>query len=516
MKKLISVFAFIIYPLSIFANTDIFYPYQDQQWLNLLHYKKSKSLINKNSSFFISKNGYKDPKSEYFATLEQLKNEISDGDNSIQCKYPARTEFIINNQPKLKIKKQICNKYQEFIKKVPIEFIEIGFASENNDTAASMMGHSFLIMTGTSNNIERKHIFGYSAVTDNINFFKFIYNGFFSGLDGFYALFPYEKYRKKYLLDDERSIWKFKLDLTKEQINKLKKHLWELKQHNIHYSLLFHNCNTATISLLKVINNSFDIDSIKPFTTPVEYLQYLSDNNKINSVSIEPTDSTRNIINNYGLNYILNAPKPARLSMAAYKNKNSSGINFNFSPTYQDIHDITNAYFNIMESKMLSITGRYSDNNLILDSIDLLKTRSILDYSLTNKFSKHIKISLENNNRSDYTRLYPTAEFGIGIGLYTKIMNLYLIPIIKYKYENKNRLYLIPEIGSISQIKNKYKFIFSYAPEISLNGTFKNNSYLSGYIGYKFFKECELFINAKYYTSLKNNYEIVFGITSHF
>ena len=56
MKKLlfISVFAMLVSVKAV-AGTGISYnPYEDAEWLNLLHYENGVSLIHKNSDFFLS------------------------------------------------------------------------------------------------------------------------------------------------------------------------------------------------------------------------------------------------------------------------------------------------------------------------------------------------------------------------------------------------------------------------------------------------------------------------------
>ena len=73
----------------------------------------------------------------------------------------------------------------------------------------------------------------------------------------------------------------------------------------------------------------------------------------------------------YGLNYIGNAPKPTRISFSQDLSNNITNIAF--SPVYQDIKDISNAYFSELESKILDLSVSYNNNNFIIDKIDILK-----------------------------------------------------------------------------------------------------------------------------------------------
>ena len=518
MKKLlfVSVFAMLI-SLKAVAGADISYkPHEDVEWLNLLHYENGVSLIHKDSDFFLSDNGYKDPEQEYKKTLELLKDKSLSGDKSIQCAYPARTEFILKHEH-ITIHKEKCSEYETFNQNVPIDYVEIGFASENNKSPVSMMGHAFLVLTGTRNNIERRHVFAYSANITNVSMFSLVIDGLFMGLNGAYVLKPYRNYSQFYLQQEQRSIWKFKLDLNQQQIAKLKKHLWELKQHNIKYSLLFHNCNTATVSLLKVADSNLKPDDYGLFLTPVEYIQQISDSGRVSDVSFDPTKQSAKVVSKYGLNYVLNANKPTKISLGyKYTNKNK-GLAFRLSPIYQDIYDVTNAYFDILESKMLDVQFDYLFNKgLVFNDIALIKLRSITDTLLTRSPTKHINLSFTNTPFNDTTKLYPVAELGLGFGLHNNLFKFYVTPILGYQYRNESVVYVKPEIGIISQIKDKARVVISYNPYLNIIGNQNKYDYIAGYIGYKVLKDLELYTETNYYYNFDNNYMLKFGVNKYF
>ena len=216
MKRLLLISVSVMI-LSFESFSDTVFPYQpynDIVWLNLLHYVKSTSLINPKSDFFLSNQGYKNPKAEYETTLKLLQDNSLSGNKSIQCTYPARTEFILKHEHNIKLPKQKCDEYDEFNTNVPIDYIELGFAAENNKSPISMMGHAFLVLNGTKDNIEKKHIFAYSANISDISTLDLVFDGLLFGLNGAYVLKPYNTYATKYLQHEQRSIWKFRLDLN--------------------------------------------------------------------------------------------------------------------------------------------------------------------------------------------------------------------------------------------------------------------------------------------------------------
>ena len=443
--------------------------YDSLEWKNILHYDDRKSVINSNSDFFLSSDGYINPKSEYEATLKSLTNEASLNDKHTICMYPARFNYIVSslNLSKELFPKPNCKEYEEYKKNVLFENVYIVFASENNFSPSSMMGHTFLKIDGG----EKSHAFSYFAALNNADSIKFYIDILTSGIDGAYILSPYIEKSSEYLYKEQRSLWEFKLDLNDKDKIRLKEHLWELKEKNIKYSLLSHNCNTALISILKVANKDFSVEAIKPFITPVEYIQKLHDDNKISDISIEPTTTQRTIIEKFGLNFVGNAPKPARLSIS--QDLSNDFTNVNISPVYQDIRDISNAYFPDLESKMFDLSINYNSTNkkIIFDKVDILKMKSVIDYPSTKSLSKYFRLGFENDLFNEETELKPVVEFGLGTSKKISTTSVYILPKIGYHYDNYSNFYLSSEIGAISRIGDNIKIINSYEKYLNSKDT---------------------------------------------
>ena len=142
--------------------------------------------------------------------------------------------------------------------------------------------------------------------------------------------------------------------------------------------------------------------------------------------------------------------------------------------------------------------------------------RSIIDYTIQKDYSKHFKLSLENNLGEQKTNLKPTIELGIGWGYYIKNTALYFIPKGGYRYNNYSNFYLSPEIGIISQIKN-YKLKISY--ETFLNSKQNNRGYngkINIYNGFQISDNQDIYINYSHYNQADNKNEISVGISTRF
>lgn len=513
-------FAYANSTYDLMVNSNI---YINKEWLDLLHFENGKSTINNNSTFFISNNGYKDAKEEYIATINSFFDETRKDDTSTKCMYPARTYYILE-QLSISLSElptHVCNGFEEYLEKVPINSVKIIFAAEDNRYPASILGHSFIKLQGHDKNEQlREHAFSFFAVfqhEDNIllNYAK----AAVGGTNGIFSLSPYSDKISEYLYEEKRSLWEFELKLSEQEIKKLQRHLWELKDHKINYSFTSHNCNDALISILNVTNNSFNVDRSKFFITPLEYLDALLIAGNINSITILPSDTDKIIIDKYGISNILNTPKSTRISLS-FEQRLYSYLNFDFQLIYKDFYDYSNASFHESESKILSANIKYNfdQQRLFIDKIDLLKAKLILDYQLTGQFSRYYKLSFEKSFPENDFFTGPVFEIGGGLSAYTKYAAVYGLGILGYSYHRENRVYAAPEIGVIFRGINHAKLISSITYRYDLINnvhkwyTLKFNTY----IDLSFNKDRRIFFGFERYFGQNDKNRLILGCVINF
>lgn len=494
--------------------------YEAKQWKNLLHYDGEKSVVNKGSTFFLDKHGNKNLKKEFEMSVFAMLDIDELGDEHFICMYPARFEYIVSvlELDKAKLPKPKCIKLDEYRRKVPIDTVKIVFASENNSSPTSIMGHTFLKLIGVGDGIVKEHAFSYFAALDEANSISFYYNILVDGINGAYILSPYNLKKDEYLWGDNRSIWEFEIDLSEEEKWLLKNHFWELKEHFITYSLLSHNCNTAVIQTLKIANDNFDANSFKPFVTPVEYVQKLNERKKIKAVSLEPSSYVQKRMDDGVWGNIFEANKSTRLSVG-YGYLGDEYLTIEFMPVYKDIRDVSNAYVDESESKLFSFDMKYNlnKNKLFVDKVDILKIRSIIDYSKNKDFSKHFKLSLENALDKNTTAIRPMTEFGLGFGWYNQYLSTYIIPKVGYRYDQINNIYIAPEVGVIARPTYDSKIMFSYEYYFdSKNNNRGYDSILNLRLGYMAWKGIDIYIDYKKYTDATDKNEVDIGLVYSF
>jgi hypothetical protein len=113
------------------------------KWLALLHFNSQsdnqQSYVD-DTDFFLEKDGATDPLKELVATISAIKS-----DSSVQCKFPARTLFILDNISTLKhqIEPASCTKYLDWRAQLNTSSVVLVFAATQLNSPSSMYGHTF-------------------------------------------------------------------------------------------------------------------------------------------------------------------------------------------------------------------------------------------------------------------------------------------------------------------------------------------------------------------------------------
>lgn len=561
--------------------------YENHVWLELLHYEGEKSVVDSHSPFFLDRTeGYKNPKSEMTATIEAFFFKDRYDNEHALCMFLARLDFLMKHTG-MTLKdfpKQHCFGYQEFKQKVPMDTVSMVFASENNMVPTSIMGHLFLKFSGKGEDgKKREHAFSYFAIDADTTSPEFYYDVLFSSVDGMYVLSPYSNKKHAYLYEEQRSIWEVNLEMSEEQKEFMHKHIWELREKLVGYSFVFHNCGTALVNVLKVPYDDLDFKSSKPFETPIDYILYLKEKNKVTDVVFLPSPEyeMKMIRNNYTLvdyikarqyisdgkveklepkkQYLVDTvlnyqyskekieeekyielyrgksvvpevvkekkdvlkTKPSSKIYVGYKNYNKDAFELKYTPVYQEISDVSSAYFDDYETKILSFDIVY-DDKFYVNEFDIIKMRSIVDASVSNDiFSKYAKVAFENGLGERGFKLKPVAEggFGVAYGFFNQTIKPYFLPKLGYRYAKVNNFYFSPEVGLILKPLDDTKIIVSY--ESFYNSKRNNRGYNEKFttsLGYDLTERIGLNLKYNKYAATKfsDDEEVTVGLGYHF
>ncbi len=286
----LTVYFIILLSLKVSADNsvDTFSLSQTTEWRALLHIstEKNSSPIESyvdDSKFFIATDGYKNPQNELLATLKALKN-----DSAIQCKYPARTAFLLNNIPGLasEILSNDCTEYINWRDRLNTKSVVLVFASAQLNSPSSMYGHTFLRFDTEevdNNSTYLSYALNFGAtVPENENGFLYAAKGLTGGYPGSFAANPYFEKIKEYSRLENRDLWEYKLNLTDDEIDKMLSHIWELQGINFEYYFFDENCSFRLLELLDVARPGLYLTNNFPVTAmPLDTIRVVDDANLV-------------------------------------------------------------------------------------------------------------------------------------------------------------------------------------------------------------------------------------------
>lgn len=558
--------------------------YENPKWLALLHYENGKSRVQKGSKFFLAKNGHKNAKDEYIATIERFFDELERHkiqnlkdkqgkqdeiqganaqtsaqtldlkdnaklENSTLCKYPARLYFIAQNLDDEAFNALIdtdkCEGLNEFLQLVPLDELDLEFAAESEIYPGSSMGHIFLHLRGqtkqdfnTTANGETlvrkkgdKQDYAMSYFAMMSEFFNPLdYVGALSGtLKGFYALNPYENAELDYLENEQRNIYIYKVLASKAQLRLFALHLWELKDKQISYNFITHNCTDGIESILALLDSGFAYKRPKPFITPTEYIRHLVNAGKIEFIELKTPPNKQKFVQKFGSNDIFNTRKSSKISFGLTHFNGSARQGFlYFAPIYSDIKNANNAYKELIESRLASFELRFAGLDkddkfkVFLHKIELLHLFSVADTLRTKSLSKLISLRFEPNlyakgankhfksEQNERTRLFPTLDLALGVGAYAGAFSFYALGDLSYRYELIHNPFVSLKSGVVASFE-RFKFIGEYQIYYDLNDNNRGyDSKISLFAGLNAFKEFDIFAEFNAFHQLFNPRKIFY------
>lgn len=261
--------------------------YENPIWKHLIHYN-GKSLSIKDKNFILSYDDFS-LEQELIKTINLIYE-----DKEQACRFPARIFFIktVLGLPEKFFSFSDCKDFIEYESLAPSDYLYLVFASENVKDPTSMMGHVFFKFSGTRFNGESAdHAISFFAVLNNTNIASLMVEAFFTGLDGIFSLSPYRKAIKKYLLEEDRNIWEFELDLNDFEKKVIRYHIFELKYVKPKYFFVSYNCATVVYEILLLSEKFRQVayNEKNIWVTPQDIVKIAYKSSTIKKISLIPS-----------------------------------------------------------------------------------------------------------------------------------------------------------------------------------------------------------------------------------
>jgi hypothetical protein len=107
-------------------------------------------------------------------------------------------------------------------------------------------------------------------------------------MKGYFILNPYKTQISKYLYEEKRSIWEYKLKLTEFQKKLIYYHFWELKDINMTYYFTGFNCATMIDDILSLTKDDY-INENSLWVTPKDVIKNAEKNDLIENTKMIPS-----------------------------------------------------------------------------------------------------------------------------------------------------------------------------------------------------------------------------------
>lgn len=242
--------------------------WKSSAWNSLLHmfegYITPRSEVD-GETFFIATNGESSPEAELLVTIESLcRNEerkteaVKIPKLQTRCLYPAREQFLEKSElggwPKPN-----CPELEEWKARVGSEAVHLVFSSYYANNPSSVFGHTLLrfdrIQASTGMMMAPLLSYGvnYAAVPTTTNGALYAILGMTGGFRGAFASLPYYYKVREYSDFDSRDLWEYQLDLTREQIQLMLNHIWEVGFTHFNYYYFTENCSYHLLSIVDLV-----------------------------------------------------------------------------------------------------------------------------------------------------------------------------------------------------------------------------------------------------------------------
>jgi len=232
-----------------------------RQWRRLGHWRsrwlRSAKSEADSRAFFLAEDGKTDPSAELEATIRALLSPPTDEDHPV-CRYPARQLFLqrtVGFDPAWTAGHR-CPKRDRFVASIEADSAALVFSSYFMGRAASAFGHTLLRLGKRgSGEAPRPELLdtgiNFSASVDTSNSIVYAFKGLTGLFRGEFRRMPFYYKVREYTDHDTRDLWTYELAMTRDEVDMLVAHVWELGHTYFAYYYTSENCSYHLLGALE-------------------------------------------------------------------------------------------------------------------------------------------------------------------------------------------------------------------------------------------------------------------------
>jgi len=238
-------------------------------WRALLHYKQGtfggwESQAD-DPAFFLADDGKTNPQAELAATITAMDAPVVIADEHPQCRFPARYHWLVDELEidERKLPAVHCPELSKWFDTIKPGSLTLIFPAAYINSPSSMFGHTLLRVNPSDYRADSPlvaYALNYAAdadATDSAIIFSI--KGLIGGYPGIFSIMPYYEKIKEYSDLENRDVWEYSLDFSREEVSQLMRHAWEVRHINFDYFFLTENCSYHMLSLMEVARPELDL-----------------------------------------------------------------------------------------------------------------------------------------------------------------------------------------------------------------------------------------------------------------
>lgn len=234
--------------------------------------------------YFLSSEGSTDPFRELQATVNAYSEPFSDDASQHPiCRFPARY-YWLNQRLSLENYQTIhpkCSQLEESINKTKVDSVSMMFVTGYLGNPASSFGHSFIKLNNQGERLDNRLfdlVVGYGAdLPDEENVFLYMYRGLFGKYDAIISDKYFYTQDLVYSSTEFRDIWEYELNLSDEEVQFFRLHVWEILGKEFPYYFLNKNCGNVLSRMLEVVIDADLVKGAEYWFVPVETFHNLAE-----------------------------------------------------------------------------------------------------------------------------------------------------------------------------------------------------------------------------------------------
>jgi hypothetical protein len=280
-------------------------------WLALMHYKQSgKASEIISPEFFLSPRGATNSADELAATITAFFKEPNENqDAHAQCRFVARYQWLRkvlnwdgNLPPSI-----TCKGFNDWFKNGHVDSLSLVFATGYLSNPASFYGHILLKFNTDRAVIENDLLdesinFG-ANVPSQENGVKYIIKGLFGGYEASFSNARFYQQNHMYAENELRDMWEYELALSKDEVDQIVAHSWEIMRVKFAYYFLKENCAYRMSELLELAIGQPLLPQSVPWAIPVTVFNRLESLQRDGKPIVRKVRLIPSRLNSYHANY---------------------------------------------------------------------------------------------------------------------------------------------------------------------------------------------------------------------